>query len=303
LKGQYTYRLVGLFYATSAQVPYAEAGIFTADGNGNISSGTDDIVESGAALFTTSTSGTYSLINDGSGNMVLNNTAFGTITLAVKLVSSSKLYMIEEDNANTSGVAELQDSSTLSTMPSGAFAFKIHDRAVASRVGVFAVSNGTVTGSEDILAAGVLDNNTGHPLTLIGSLQPPSSGRGSGSFSDGASTVQFEYYIVNANNIRILRTDSGLVSLGRAEAQSGGPFSNASFSGSYAFGSRADDAFTVNGVNTVGEISGDGNGNISGGVYDSVQDGTAYSSISIGPGTYSVSSNGRALLNFATALS
>jgi hypothetical protein len=59
----------------------------------------------------------------------------------------------------------------------------------------------------------------------------------------------------------------------------------------------------VNGVNTVGEISGDGNGNISGGVYDSVQDGTAYSSISIGPGTYSVSSNGRALLNFATALS
>jgi hypothetical protein len=93
------------------------------------------------------------------------------------------------------------------------------------------------------------------------------------------------------------------VSLGRAEAQSGGPFSNASFSGSYAFGSRADDIVTVNGVNTVGEISGDGNGNISGGVYDSVRDGTAYSGISIGPGTYSVSSNGRSLLNFATAIS
>jgi hypothetical protein len=304
LNGQYTYRLVGLAYTLqAAAIPYAEAGVFVADGSGHITGGTDDFVESGGVLATNSISGTYEIDNDGTGNIVLNNTSFGTIGLAVTLASPSKLYLIEQDPANTFGVAEKQDPSTLSTLPGGTFAFRIHDQATASRVGALNIVNGAITGSEDVLVGGVLNNNSGGPLTLTGSLDAPSAGRGSGSFNDGTATVQFEYYIVDSNNIRILRTDSGLVSLGRAEAQSGGPFTNASFLGSYAFGSRADDGFSVNGVNTVGLISGDGNGNISGGIFDSVADGNDLNGVTINPGTYGVSPAGRATVNFTTSAS
>ena len=304
LKGQYAYRLHGFVYtsATTAAL-YAEAGVFTADGNGNITSGTDDYLQQGSAVATTTTSGAYSVNNDGTGTIQLNSTALGTITLSITMASSSKVYLIEADAANTYGVAELQNSGNLTTTPSGNLTFRMHDSTVASRAGVFSISNGTLTGSEDLLAGGVLDNNTGSPLPLTGTVTAPVGGRGSGTFNDGLGTVQFLYYVVGANNIRILRTDSGIVSLGRAEAQSG-TFTNASFSGSYAFGSRADDSNTnggINGQNTVGAITADGNGNITGGAYDSVQDGNPTANASISPGTYSVGSDGSVVVNFSTS--
>lgn len=304
LKGQYAYRLTGLAYFTNPTT-YAEAGTFTADGSGNITAGTDDFVLGGQSLTTTTTTGSYSVNSDGTGTLTLANTGFGVatglgnITLAITLTSSSKLYLIEADAANTFGVAELQSSSTLSTTPSGAYTFRLHDQGISSRAGAFSVTGGTLTGSEDLLVGGILDNGTGSPLTLAGSLAAPASGRGTGTFNDGLSTVSFIYYVVDANNIRILRTDSGLVSLGRAETQSG-TFSNASFSGNYAFGSRADDSFSIDGQNTVGLITADGNGNITGGTYDAVQDGTAVGSVSITPGTYAVGSDGSVVVNFST---
>jgi hypothetical protein len=222
--------------------------------------------------------------------------------LAVTLASTSKLYLIETDGANTYGVAELQSSATLASLPSGPYTFRIHDQGTASRAGAFSVSTGQLTGSEDLLAGGTLDNGTGSPLALTGSLLTPSGGRGTGSFNDGISTVDFIYYVVDANNIRILRTDSGLVSLGRAETQSGTFTSNAAFSGSYAFGSRADDSSSLSGQNTVGVITADGSGHITGGAYDAVIDGTPVSNAAINSGgTYTVFQDGSVSVNFTTS--
>ncbi len=305
LNGQYNYRLIGLYYSsTGSIVPYTEAGVFAANGSGGISSGTDDFEQSGSALSTTSTTGTYSINNDGTGTVVLNNTTLGTVTLDVTLVSSSKLYIIENDPANTYGEAELQSSSTLATTPSGTFTFRFHDQGVSVRAGAMTISSGSVTGSEDLLSGGVLDNNTGSALTISsGTFATPTSGRGTGTFSDGLTTVSFVYYVVDANNIRFLRTDSGLTSLGRAELQSGS-FTNGSLKGGFAFGSVGDDTYAVGGVNIVGALTADGNGNVTGGEFDGVRDG-----ISIGAavainngGTYSVSSNGRAVVNYTTNL-
>ncbi len=305
LNGQYAYRLTGLVYTSPTTASsYAEAGTFTADGNGNITAGVDDLLVAGSAISTTNTTGNYSVNNDGTGSIQLNNAGLGTVTLAITLVSSNKLYLIEQDAANTFGVAELQSSSTLGTTPSGNFTFRIHDQGIASRAGAFTVNAGAIAGSEDVLAGGLLDNGTGNPLSITGSLATPSGGRGSGSFSDGVSTVQFIYYVVDANNIRILRTDSGIVSLGRAETQSGTFTSNAAFSGSYAFGSRADDSNAnggINGQNTVGVIVADGNGNITGGSYDAVIDGNPVSAVSINSGTYTVFTDGSVVATFTTS--
>src|SRR5215472_865198 len=60
LNGQYTYRLTGIFYGTNGTaVPYAEAGVFSANGSGTITSGTDDFVQSGSAVTSASTTGNY----------------------------------------------------------------------------------------------------------------------------------------------------------------------------------------------------------------------------------------------------
>jgi hypothetical protein len=304
LKGQYAYRLSGFLYGNTT-IPYAEGGVFTADGNGNITSATDDLVQQGTALTSTSTSGTYTINADGTGSLSLTNASLGTINLAITLASTSKVYLIEQDAANTFGVAELQSSSTLATLPSGNFTFRLHDSTIASRAGQFSVGSGALTGTEDILVNGAFDNGTGIPLVITGSLLTPSNGRGTGSFNDGLSTIQFIYYVVDSNNIRILRTDSGIVSLGRAEARSSSSFSNTDFSGTYAFGSRADDGNSnggINGQNTVGIITADGNGTITGGAYDSVVDGTSVANASItSGGTYTVFSDGSVVANFTTS--
>ncbi len=303
LKGQYAYRLSGFLYGNTT-IPYAEGGVFTADGNGNITSATDDLIQQGAALTSTSTSGTYTVNADGTGSITLSNASLGTINLAITIASTSKVYLIEQDAANTYGVAELQSSSALATLPSGDFTFRLHDSTIASRAGQFSVGSGALTGTEDILVGGVLDSGGGVPLVISGSLLTPSNGRGTGSFNDGLSTIQFIYYVVDSNNIRILRTDSGIVSLGRAEARSSS-FSTSDFAGTYAFGSRADDNNSnggINGQNTVGIITADGNGTITGGAYDSVQDGNSVANASItSGGAYTVFSDGSVIVNFTTS--
>ena len=46
LNGQYVYQIEGFDFSTNLNgVPYREAGVFTANGNGNITSATDDFSE------------------------------------------------------------------------------------------------------------------------------------------------------------------------------------------------------------------------------------------------------------------
>ena len=46
LNGQYVYQIEGFDFTTNLSgVPYREAGVFTADGNGDITSATDDFSE------------------------------------------------------------------------------------------------------------------------------------------------------------------------------------------------------------------------------------------------------------------
>jgi hypothetical protein len=154
------------------------------------------------------------------------------------------------------------------------------------------VAGSSVTGFDDVLRAGVFDNNTGNALAITGSLGTPSSnGRGAGSITDASGTVDFIYYIVDSKTLRFLVSNPGVIGIGSAEAQSG-PFSNSSLNGSYVFGSRADDSTDGLGAqNTVGVFTA-GNGTISTGTLDSVQDGNSYPQISLS-GSYAVSSNGR----------
>ena len=298
LKGQYVYQLSGTDTTNGVNAfPYYEAGVFVADGIGNLTNVSDDFSEGATPTLTTG-AGTYSIKNDGTGSLTLNN-ALGTVTLAVTIVSSSKAYLIEADaGLNSSGMAELQDSTATSSAPGGTFAFRLHTANTsqmfslsAASVGVFTASGGTVsTGTMDVDRGGTLNNGTASPLTFTGSFNaPPNLGRGTGTFTDSSNTtLSFIYYVVDANNVRFLSSSSGLLGIGRAEKQS-----SPALSGSYAFGGRGDTVNNgINAVDTVGAFSASG-GSITTGAIDAVEDGSNLST-TISGGSYTTTANGRA---------
>ena len=297
LNGQYAYQIEGFdFRNLNNVVAYREAGVFTANGNKVITSVTDDFSE-GTGIVPTIGTGSYNINNDGTGTISFNN-ALGTITLAVTMVSASKVYLVEADTVlNAGGLAEKQDPTAIAAVPNGTFVFREHDigavQSVAS-VGAFTVAGGIASnGNEDVNSGGVLSS-----LTFTGFFNPPdpATGRGSGSFTDSSlATSSFNYYIVDANNIRFLAGNIGVTGQGRAELQSGTP----ALSGSYAFGSKGDTLSNLSGVNMAGRFSASG-GNITAGARDSVQDGGTASNVSF-TGTYTQAASGRTLVSLTTA--
>ncbi len=297
LNGQYVYQIEGFdFRNSNTGVPYREAGVFTANGSGGVISATDDFSEGSTVLTTTST-GAYAISKDGTGSLSFNN-ALGTINLAVTMVSASKVYLVEGDSVlNAGGLAERQDAAAIAAVPSGTFVFREHDiNTVQSEgsVGAFTVSGGTVSGGgEDVNRGGALTS-----LTFTGgSFDPPDplTGRGSGTLDDSSpATSSFFYYIVDANNIRFLSDDVGIIGSGRAEKQSGTP----ALSGSYAFGSKGDTINFLSSVNSAGRFTA-ASGTITGGARDTVQDGSSAVNATF-TGTYTSAANGRTSVTLST---
>ena len=300
LKGSYVYEIHGMESATLQSQPYREYGVFTADGAGNITAQSDDAsTASGRGFSCNASCGSYQVASDGTGLMSLNNSAFsasfspalGPITLALTLTRSTKVYLMEADVfASGGGLAEFQDSTAVSTTPSGTFVFRLHQassaqgQGPAAQVGVVTLPGGGVNGSMDQNLGGTFSSST--VAWTMGA--PAASGRGTGSFTDSTSfTTNFVYYIVNGGKVALLVSNSGAVGSGSAEAQTGSV--SGGLSGSYAFGSRGDDSNFLDGVATVGQFTA-ASGTISG-VEDVMQDGS-YSNGNLS-GSYSATANGR----------
>jgi hypothetical protein len=297
LNGQYVYQIEGFDFSTSsAGVPYREAGVFTANGNGGITTVTDDFSE-GSSVFTNIGTGSYSIAKDGTGSLTLN-AAFGTINLAVTMVSASKVYLVEGDQVlNAGGLAEKQDTSVIAATPSGTFVFREHDINAVESVG----SVGSFTVAGGVLSSGFEDVNRGGVLSSLsftaGSFNAPdpATGRGTATLTDNSpATSTFIYYIVDANNVRFLAGDTGVIGLGQAEKQSGAP----ALSGSYAFGSKGDTLGFLGGINMAGRLTASG-GTISAGARDLVQDGNSVVNAAF-TGTYTQAATGRASITLNT---
>ena len=100
--------------------------MFTANGNGNYHQ-RDRRFFRGHGFSPPVSTGSYAISNDGTGSLSFNN-ALGTINLAVTMVSASKVYLVEGDQAlNAGGLAEKQDLTAIAAAPSGTFVFREHD--------------------------------------------------------------------------------------------------------------------------------------------------------------------------------
>lgn len=298
LSGKYTYTIAGLSLATTGNNPYQESGVFVADGKGNLTGGVDDIVQSSSSA-SSGVSGTYKIANDGTGIMTLSGTR--QVQLAITVVSASKVYLVEYDEAgNGSGVAVLQGGNA--STPSGTYVFHTHSsnfnsgfQSSTSMVGALTFSGTSINGSADLLQAGAFSS-----VSLTGTLTlPDENGRGTITL---ANTLGFSnayiYYLIDSTALNLLETDAINFGGGHAEVQTGSPYTNASLTGAYSFRSQGDTLTHNDGVNSIGAFTGDGSGNISGGSYDSAQDGVPTLKATV-TGTYSLESNGRATINLA----
>jgi hypothetical protein len=290
LNGQYAYRLTG-FDTTNGS--FTEAGTFTADGAGNITNGVDDF-NTASGFASTPFTGSYHMTNDGNGTMTFN-IGGGTANLAFTMVSSSKFYLTERDafanfSSNAAGEGAKQDTSAFVAPPSGTFIFRVHQTFPTTvsegTVGALTSINGAITGNLDVVRSDTFSSLT---FTSGNLLVPNSNGRGTMFYTDSQAVItHFQYYVIDANTFWFMETDANTLGMGTAEKQSGGSLTLA---GNYAFGSRGDTDANIGGVRTVGVFTA-GNGTISDGAYDSVQD---FNSVVNQPftGTYTEGSNGR----------
>ncbi|MBI3645581.1 MAG: hypothetical protein HY233_06425 [Acidobacteriales bacterium] len=293
LNGRYvfTMRGVGLLPGSLTQADYfVEGGVFTADGNGNLTAGTDDFVQGGIPASDPIT-GAYSISSDGSGELRLDFST-GSTRFRITLVDNAHFYLAEDDGFRTSyGSGEKQDQALLSTIPSGTFVVRAHDSGAVSFVPAatmakLAISGGAITGSYYLLESGSPSSGS-----VTGAVGTPTDGRGTLNYTLNGTTHGFFYYVVSSGKFRLLEQSPNSVSLGQAEAQSAITFSNSSLSGSYAFGSNGETTF-IDGINTVGAFTTDGGGNVTDGNFDSVQDGVVSSNMPVTSGTYTINSDG-----------
>ena len=125
LSGTYVYAVNGF----TGNNHFAVLGIFTADGNGNVTSGTRDTVnDAGGQTLSEAISGTYSVNDDGRGQLVLNGAAPIRPSTALYCRSPSAGKLFQNGTGSTSVVADaigrLERKPAPSPPPSGHYVFR-----------------------------------------------------------------------------------------------------------------------------------------------------------------------------------
>ncbi|HEX5434959.1 MAG TPA: hypothetical protein VFY05_12035 [Candidatus Angelobacter sp.] len=305
LDGTYSFSFSG----TDANGRVAVAGMLAADGAGKISKGMLDINQQGSAASNGTFTGTYTIAADGRGTATLSASA-GNFTLAFVVVSSSRALVIRFEQAATgTGAMDLVNSSAFSTTAlSGTLVFNLSGLDASAKP--LATVGSITTDATGTVTSGVQDTSdngsivTAQPISA-GTLQVASTGRGTASITTAAGPLNFVFYVVDANHIKLVETDKLPALAGDAFRQTG-PISNASLTGPFAFTAGGTD--TANGSSLGGAfatgavLTTDGAGTISSGSADINDAGSPTTNIAI-TGTYALDASGRgtATLSSTTA--
>ena len=293
LHGQYAFSFSG----TTAQGILIAAGSIQADGNGNITTGTEDVNSLGAVSTAVPISmSSYSITPDGRGTMTLIlPSGFSSQTIRFVMLNNQHGLLIRFDTfAAATGSIDLQDSKAFSNAalaPSFVFGFFGVDPGNLALAfdGAFTPLAAGTNGIADVNDAGAASTNFG--IGVILNVTSTSTGRGTAAVTGLSKPVNFAFYVVDAKTLNFVELDSGPVMSGQALAQANGPFSLGSFSGNFAF--------TVSGTSTAGALgiggvfASNGNGGVTSGTLDVNETGTVTLAIPLlSSSSYTLPSNG-----------
>jgi hypothetical protein len=311
LKGQYAFLLQGFDDATGNQ--FAIVGSFIADGNGNITSGLEDLNGPDGYKPAVTFTGKYNVGADNRGYATFTNSLATTTTFAFAVggLNTSNVAtmasMVEfDDTTGTNGrrgtgSVYLQDSTAFNLAGiNGPYAFQMVGQIdqVGSRqvvTGVFTADgkgNMTNTDAETVTGPGGNVSHSTLPGTISTTANTSQFGRVMWEVTVPSGTGHAVSYIVNSEHALVMTTDPELTTSlmsGQVMAQSSTAFSNASLSGTsvlYTVGLSGQNFSTA----TVGliNVTSPGSASVS---FDENDNGT--SSTGTANLTYAVAANGR----------
>jgi hypothetical protein len=290
LKGQYAFSMSGVDATNGAYI--ARVGSFTADGNGGITAGLEDVLSLGsgqAPALVSFTGGNYQIQSNGRGLIVLLAAAGGGLQLNLTMQNSSAGFLLQTDlNATSSGSFNLQTNSDFTAAAlASPFVCNFSGVSFASNGNVAPISmigqlkadgNGNITG-------GVMDSNDGNvsaPSGAIavtpGTYQLDSSGNGT-AFGRGTIAFNgrtFAFYIVDATHFKVLEEDNLGGTSGDAIKQVGPVAAqNSGFTGSFVYLVGGASVLGTQGpVARAARFTSDGNGGLGAISLDDNNDGT-----------------------------
>jgi hypothetical protein len=266
LQGQYAFRLSGF----DASGVYLAAGSFTADGNGNVTDGKEDVNHTRGPAMARAFTGTYQMHADNRGTLTFtNSTATQTFSLALNSAGTSGRFIEFDDSGiRISGTIERQDTTafTLASLK-GPYVLSLAGKnSAAARIGALALLDFDGLGN---IASGSMDVNDGGTIlptfaSLHGIYRVDATGRGIVNLSIpgfAGRAMQLAFYVASANKLLLVSTNllssSNPIFGGTAELQTGAPYLASAFHGATVF-SLGGESGNIPQV-LVGRISFDGN--------------------------------------------
>jgi hypothetical protein len=227
-----------------------------------------------------------------------------TTPLTPPLGSIVTVTAVSHDFPTVSASATVTISGYSTSSLQGPFAFSMSGRTASGaffRAGSFVADGaGHLTGGlEDINDA---SGPTAIPISFVGTYTIAADGRGAMQFNDGRTPSNFNFVLVNNNQLQIIGFDTAGTATGQANLQDLSAFSASALNGTHVFDFTGVDN-SSNPLSQIGEFTTDGQSKILGGLLD-INDNGAPSPASITGGSYAVTSstNGRGTATIVTSV-
>jgi hypothetical protein len=294
LSGTYSFNFAGVSTTATEE---SVAGDFAANGFGSISLGSSSSpgemdINAGGPVALAAT--TYSISSNGRGTVTLNGLNFSFYP-----VSASRAKFIEIDTAALAtpttpasilvGDAYRQQTSSTCGWGLNALSGSTVLETSGASTGVAIADVGACTASNGVVSAASIDENNGGTVssavgTLSGSYTMDPCGRG--TLAIGSHSYVF--YIISASDAVLQETTSGVVAHGLLVPSQGGPFADATLTGSYAFQLAGTDAAGAAGQREdfLGQLTSTGSGTGLTGTLDLNDFGATQTGVAIMNGTY-----------------
>jgi hypothetical protein len=280
LAGQYAFSMTGTESCGGQGSLFGRAGTFTADGNGNITTGLEDVNVCTGVATIPFTGGTYSIGADGRGVVALTNST-GTTNYSITLSTATAGSITQTDVAVTaSGTFDRQNSAAFANAAiAGGYMFDFKGVDVSGPAASAVVNPASIVGRFDAdgsgnVSNGLYDSNIGGTLSgqqsfatgAFCQIDATTSGSGYGRGTAHLAGQDFAFYLVDATRLKLVGTSFPSAYIGDAFAQQNTAFTVASLSGNFAFLIGGSGSSVP--IATAGRFTADGSGNITNVVVD-----------------------------------